>query len=384
MNRRRRRRGRCDAPSTPARAPRRAWSSRSTASTPSARRARPTSRARPTKGGPARRRLRRRRLLRRLDGAPGSAAGCWPTSRRGKIDVVVVYKVDRLTRSLADFAKIVERLRRSGASFVSVTQAFNTTTSMGRLTLNVLLSFAQFEREVTGERIRDKIAASKAKGMWMGGNLPAGLRRGDRRRHGPGGQRGRGGAGPPHLPTLPGASLRQRAGALAGRERHSVQTPRDPPRPQDRRRPLQPRRALLPAEEPHLPWRDPAQGPQLSWRQSRHRRARDLRGGASAVGGEYPAPERATEARRRVGAQRSALRRQWRADVAYLRLWARWPALSLLCIRRASLGHGAREGRGRDTPGAGRGGRQRRARRVATTGPPSRRRGADASPGRTT
>lgn len=87
----------------------------------------------------------------------------------GRIDVVVVYKVDRLTRSLSDFSRIVEILDRKGASFVSVTQAFNTTTSMGRLTLNVLLSFAQFEREVTGERIRDKIAASKKKGLWMGG-----------------------------------------------------------------------------------------------------------------------------------------------------------------------------------------------------------------------
>lgn len=92
----------------------------------------------------------------------------------GKVDVIVVYKVDRLTRSLMDFAKIVERLDARGVSFVSVTQAFNTTTSMGRLTLNVLLSFAQFEREVTGERIRDKIAASKAKGMWMGGTVPLG------------------------------------------------------------------------------------------------------------------------------------------------------------------------------------------------------------------
>jgi DNA invertase Pin-like site-specific DNA recombinase len=92
--------------------------------------------------------------------------------RTRKIDVVVVYKVDRLTRSLADFAKIVEVFDAHGVSFVSVTQAFNTTSSMGRLTLNVLLSFAQFEREVTGERIRDKIAASKKKGMWMGG-LPS-------------------------------------------------------------------------------------------------------------------------------------------------------------------------------------------------------------------
>ena len=91
-----------------------------------------------------------------------------------KVDVVVVYKVDRLTRSLADFAKIVERFDERGVSFVSVTQQFNTTSSMGRLTLNVLLSFAQFEREVTAERIRDKIAASKKKGMWMGGPPPLG------------------------------------------------------------------------------------------------------------------------------------------------------------------------------------------------------------------
>ena len=97
-----------------------------------------------------------------------------------RINVVVVYKVDRLTRSLADFARIVEVLDRQGASFVSVTQAFNTTTSMGRLTLNVLLSFAQFEREVTGERIRDKIAASKKLGMWMGGRPPLGYRPQDR------------------------------------------------------------------------------------------------------------------------------------------------------------------------------------------------------------
>jgi site-specific DNA recombinase len=91
-----------------------------------------------------------------------------------KVDVIVVYKIDRLTRSLFDFSKIVEIFEAGGASFVSVTQQFNTTTSMGRLTLNVLLSFAQFEREVTGERIRDKIAASKKKGMWMGGVVPMG------------------------------------------------------------------------------------------------------------------------------------------------------------------------------------------------------------------
>ena len=94
--------------------------------------------------------------------------------REGSIDVVVVYKVDRLTRSLADFAKMVELFDAQSVSFVAVTQQFNTTTSMGRLTLNVLLSFAQFEREVIGERIRDKVAASKRKGMWMGGALPMG------------------------------------------------------------------------------------------------------------------------------------------------------------------------------------------------------------------
>ena len=94
--------------------------------------------------------------------------------RARKIDVIVVYKVDRLTRSLADFAKLVELFDAQGVSFVSVTQQFNTTTSMGRLTLNVLLSFAQFEREVTSERIRDKIAASKRKGLWVGGPLPLG------------------------------------------------------------------------------------------------------------------------------------------------------------------------------------------------------------------
>jgi DNA invertase Pin-like site-specific DNA recombinase len=92
----------------------------------------------------------------------------------GLIDVVVVYKVDRLTRSLTDFAKMVEIFDGHGVSFVAVTQQFNTTTSMGRLTLNVLLSFAQFKREVTGERIRDKIAASKRKGLWMGGVAPLG------------------------------------------------------------------------------------------------------------------------------------------------------------------------------------------------------------------
>jgi DNA invertase Pin-like site-specific DNA recombinase len=94
--------------------------------------------------------------------------------RAGEIDVIVIYKIDRLTRSLTDFARMAETFDKHNVSFVSVTQQFNTTTSMGRLMLNVLLSFAQFEREITGERIRDKIAASKRKGMWMGGNPPMG------------------------------------------------------------------------------------------------------------------------------------------------------------------------------------------------------------------
>ena len=97
----------------------------------------------------------------------------------GRVDMIVVYKIDRLTRSLNDFSKLIERLEKAEASFVSVTQAFNTSTSMGRLTLNVLLSFAQFEREVTAERIRDKIAASKKKGMWMGGRVPLGYKKRD-------------------------------------------------------------------------------------------------------------------------------------------------------------------------------------------------------------
>ena len=99
----------------------------------------------------------------------------------GKVHIVVVYKIDRLTRSLMDFAKLVEVFDKYGVTFVSVTQSFNTTTSMGRLTLNVLLSFAQFEREVTGERIRDKISASKKKGMWMGGVIPFGYDRLDKK-----------------------------------------------------------------------------------------------------------------------------------------------------------------------------------------------------------
>src|SRR5260370_30064046 len=101
--------------------------------------------------------------------------------RARKIDVVLVYKVDRLTRSLADFAKLIELFEAHQVAFVSVTQSFNTSSSMGRLTLNVLLSFAQFERELIGERVRDKIAASKRKGLWVGGPVPLGYAAVDKR-----------------------------------------------------------------------------------------------------------------------------------------------------------------------------------------------------------
>ena len=132
------------------------------------------------------------------------------TSRRGWVDVVVVYKIDRLSRSLMDFAKLVEVFDRNNVTFVCVTQSFNTTTSMGRLTLNILLSFAQFEREVIGERIRDKFAASRKKGMWMGGLRAARLRV-----EGPqaGRERGRGGDRPHDLRAVRQDRLGDRAGA---------------------------------------------------------------------------------------------------------------------------------------------------------------------------
>jgi site-specific DNA recombinase len=114
-------------------------------------------------------------------GKPVMTGDVGMTIRQRRIDIVVVYKVDRLTRSLTDFAKLVELVDAYGVAFVSVTQSFNTTTGMGRLTLNVPLSFAQFEREVTGERIRDKIAGSKKKGLWVGGVVPLGYEVRDRK-----------------------------------------------------------------------------------------------------------------------------------------------------------------------------------------------------------
>ena len=180
--------------------------------------------------------------------------------RDGKVDVVVVYKIDRLTRSLADFAKIVEIFDQKGVSFVSVTQQFNTTTSMGRLTLNVLLSFAQFEREVTGERIRDKIAASKKKGMWMGGVPPLGYAVRDRKlvivereaetvRH------------------IFRRYARTRLGAAAAagtrNSRHYRKKLDQCLRPQLGRQAARPWRALPDPAQPDLSRRDRAQGPDL-------------------------------------------------------------------------------------------------------------------------
>jgi DNA invertase Pin-like site-specific DNA recombinase len=178
----------------------------------------------------------------------------------GRVDVIVVYKIDRLTRSLADFSRIVDVLDEADASFVSVTQAFNTTTSMGRLTLNVLLSFAQFEREVTGERIRDKIAASKAKGMWMGGVVPLGYRVQDRKlliepaeaeqvRHIFARYLQLGSVLALHG-ELEASGIFGRARTIRGKR--STQAD-------------EPGRAVPAAQQPHLPWRDLPQGQLISW-----------------------------------------------------------------------------------------------------------------------
>ena len=157
------------AQSTPGSPPKKDWSRTTTRCTRSARRARRSSGARQAKAGGSSRRPTTTAAFRAVRWSGRRCSGCSRISARVLIDVVVVYKVDRLTRSLADFARMVELFDAHGVSFVAVTQQFNTTTSMGRLTLNVLLSFAQFEREVIGERIRDKVAASKRKGIWMGG-----------------------------------------------------------------------------------------------------------------------------------------------------------------------------------------------------------------------
>jgi DNA invertase Pin-like site-specific DNA recombinase len=190
--------------------------------------------------------------------------------RAGKVDTVLVYKVDRLTRSLADFAKIVDVFDAHGVSFVSITQQFNTTTSMGRLTLNMLLSFAQFEREVTGERIRDKIAASKQKGMWMGGFPPLGYDVNDRKLV----------VNEAEAETV--RHIFRRYAALG-----SVREPIRPPLGRQAPRPGCP---LPDAAEPPLSRRDRPQGQQLSGRARRDHRPRPVGGRAGQARGE---PDRA-------------------------------------------------------------------------------------------
>ena len=169
------------APSIPASRPSITSILRSTRSMPSARPARPISRARPTRAGGSSPTIM---MMGPISGASlerPALQALLADVRARKIDIVVVYKVDRLTRSLADFAKLIELFDAHAVSFVSVTQSFNTSSSMGRLTLNVLLSFAQFERELIGERVRDKIAASKRKGFGSAARSRSAMRRSTRR-----------------------------------------------------------------------------------------------------------------------------------------------------------------------------------------------------------
>ena len=196
-----------------------------------------------------------------------------------RVDVVVVYKIDRLSRSLMDFAKLVEVFDRNSVTFVSVTQSFNTTTSMGRLTLNILLSFAQFEREVIGERIRDKFARFPIARHVDGRVSAARLRR-----EGPqaGRERGRSGNGAHDFRAVRSRRIGHDAGALACRRRRAHQTGRA-----DR-----PRLPLHPAEQPHLYRRGRSQGRELSRRASA-----DHRTGPLGQGPRHPAGEPAQAGR---------------------------------------------------------------------------------------
>src|SRR5712691_6511150 len=169
------------ARSIPASRPTKGSSRTSTRSTPSTMPRKPIFAAKPMPGGPCSGPNKMTVASQAATPIGPPCSGSWRTCGPAGFDVIVVYKVDRLTRSLADFAKLVELFDQHHVSFVSVTQQFNTTTSMGRLTLNILLSFAQFEREVTSERIRDKITASKRKGLWVGGMAPIGYDTKDRK-----------------------------------------------------------------------------------------------------------------------------------------------------------------------------------------------------------
>ena len=204
----------------------------------------------------------------------------------GLVDVVVVYKIDRLSRSLMDFSKLVEVFDRAGVTFVSVTQSFNTTTSMGRLTLNILLSFAQFEREVIAERVRDKIRASRQKGMWMGGNVPFGYRVENRKLvvHEPDATMVRS-----DVRAVRADRLGDGAGAgTAGRGRARA-----------KRQAVRQGRALQPAEQPDLPRAGGAQGHRLPGRARGDHRPGPLGQGARDPRRERPHPIGAAPGRRR-------------------------------------------------------------------------------------
>ena len=203
----------------------------------------------------------------------------------GKIDIVVVYKIDRLTRSLADFSKMVEVFERYGVSFVSVTQQFNTTTSMGRLMLNILLSFAQFEREVTGERIRDKFAASKRKGMWMGGVPPLGYDV-ENRRLVP--NEGEAQAGPPHLPALRRTRLQHQAGQGTEAGRRHLEGLDHPGRQGPRGQADRQGADLQTAPQPDLPRGAAAPGAVVPGRAPRHHRAGAVGPGPRDPGDQRP------------------------------------------------------------------------------------------------
>ena len=255
-----------------------------------------------------------------------------------QIEVVVVYKIDRLTRSLADFARMVELFDRHRVSFVSVTQAFNTTSSMGRLTLNVLLSFAQFEREVTGERIRDKISASKAKGMWMGGTVPLGY----------------------EVPTdasralvlneVEATTVRTifktylELGSVPALQRwldaRGIRSKRRTTRGGrvDGRPALQPRRAVSPAAQPHLSRHDRAPAPGSPRAPCGNRRHRRVRHRASQARCQRPPSQRPQRPGRPRTAHRAYLRYRRPAHESVLHPWPARPGLSLLRVSAAATG----------------------------------------------
>ena len=256
--------------------------------------------------------LRRRRLLRRHAGAARRCSGCCADIEAGLVDVVVVYKIDRLSRSLMDFAKLVEVFERHEVTFVSVTQQFNTTTSMGRLTLNILLSFAQFEREVIGERIRDKFAASPQQGHVDGRQRPARLPgRGPQAGRG----RARGRAGAQDLRPLRRPRLGAQGGARAERGRRGHQALEREQQAAGRPR-LDQGRHLQGARQPGVPRPGGAQGRGLSRRARRDRRPGALGPGARRHGRADPPARRHQPGPGADAAQGPDLRPERPGDVA--------------------------------------------------------------------